>query len=327
VQLGREVFDHDGPLALVMSCWEIVLSKGQEWDWLGDPFGRVQSLVILFVFGLGFLIVWEMRIASPIINFRVLGERNLAMACIILFCAFAVVYGASIALPGMLQTLFGYDALRAGLVMSPSGASSMAAMVLVGVLLGRRFDARWMIAAGLAAMAVGSYWMARMNIQISPSQVIWPRIVLTLGLGLIFAPASVAAFKYIPVHLRGAAVGLLSLLRTEGGSVGTSMAENVVDRRLQVHTERMGEFLDPLNPHVNTFLEQSRGYFVQMTGDPAGSQLGAVQALSELRLQQAASMAYLDVFWLCAVVSMVLVVLVLVMKRSVAEKGEHVAAH
>ncbi|MBU0719245.1 MAG: MFS transporter, partial [Planctomycetes bacterium] len=260
-------------------------------------------------------------------NFRVLRERNLAMACIILFCAFAVVYGASIALPGMLQTLFGYDALQAGLVMSPSGASSMAAMILVGILLGRQFDARWMIAAGLVAMAVGSYWMARMNIQISPAQVTGPRMVLTLGLGLLFAPATVAAFKYIPVHLRGAAVGLLSLLRTEGGSVGTSMAENVVDRRLQFHTERMGEFLDPLNPHVNTFLEQSHGYLLQMTGDPAGSQLGALQALSELRLQQAASMAYLDVFWLCAVVSIALVVLVLMMKRSAAEKGEHVAAH
>ncbi|HPM83319.1 MAG TPA: DHA2 family efflux MFS transporter permease subunit, partial [Candidatus Anammoximicrobium sp.] len=185
-ELRRQPLNFDyiglGVLALVMSCWEIVLSKGQEWDWLGDPFGRVQVLMILFVVGLGFLIAWEMRSKHPIINFRVLGERNLAMACIILFCAFAVVYGASIALPGMLQTLFGYDALRAGLVMSPSGASSMAAMVLVGVLLGRQFDARWMIAAGLVAMAAGSYWMARMNIQISPSQVVWPRMLLTLGL-------------------------------------------------------------------------------------------------------------------------------------------------
>src|ERR671937_299901 len=50
-----------GVLALVMSCWEIMLSKGQEWDWLGDPFGRVEALVILFVLGLGLLIVWEMR--------------------------------------------------------------------------------------------------------------------------------------------------------------------------------------------------------------------------------------------------------------------------
>jgi DHA2 family multidrug resistance protein len=151
-------------------------------------------------------------------------------------------------------------------------------------------------------------------------------MMLTLGIGLVFAPASVAAYKYIPLHLRGAAVGLLSLLRTEGGSVGTSMAETIVDRRLQFHTARVGEFLDPLNPHVNTFLEQSRAFFFQQTGDPAWSQFGAVQALEELRLQQAASLAYFDVFWLCAVVSVALVVLVLLMKRSVAEKGEHIGA-
>src|SRR6202047_4776932 len=76
-----------GVLALVMSCWEITLSKGQEWDWLGDPFGRVQMLVTLFVVGLGFLLLREMRIANPIVNFRVLGERNFAMSCVIIFCA------------------------------------------------------------------------------------------------------------------------------------------------------------------------------------------------------------------------------------------------
>ena len=117
-----------------------------------------------------------------------LGERNFAVCCIIMFCAFAVLYGASIALPGLLQSLFGYDALRSGLVMSPSGVSSMAAMVLVGVLLGRRVDARWLIAAGLVVMAAGNYWMVRMNLQISPWQVIGPQMLLTLGLGLLFAP-------------------------------------------------------------------------------------------------------------------------------------------
>ena len=315
-----------GLLALVMSCWEITLSKGQEWDWFGDPFGRVQTLVTLFFVGLGLLVFWEMRVASPIINFRVLGERNLAVSCIILFTAFAVVYGASIALPMMLQELFGYDALLAGLAMSPSGVSSLVAMVVAGILLGRGLDARWMIAAGLAIMAGASYWMARMNIEISIGQVIWPRIVLVAGIGLVFAPASVAAYKYIPVHLRGAAVGLCSLLRVEGGSVGTSMAQTFQERRLPFHTARINEFLDPLNPHVNTFLDQSRAFFVQQTGDPAVSQLGAVQVLDELRMQQAAGMAFLDVFWLCAVVSAALLVLVLVMKRSVAEKGEHIGA-
>ena len=89
-----------------------------------------------------------------------------------------------------------------------------------------------------------------MNLQISPGQVVGPRMLLTLGLGLLFAPISVAAYKYTPVHLRGAAVGLLSLLRTEGGSVGTSMAQTIQERREQFHLSRLGEGLGPLNPHV-----------------------------------------------------------------------------
>jgi DHA2 family multidrug resistance protein len=315
-----------GLLSLVMACWEITLSKGQEWDWLGDPFGRVQILIALFALGLVLLIVREMRIEQPIINFRVLGERNLAIACVILFFAFAVVYGSSIALPGMLQRLFGYDALRSGLAMSPSGVTSMAAMVLVGVLMARQFDARWLVAAGLVVMAASSYWMARMNLEISPAQVAYPRMGLTLGLGLIFSPISVAAYKYTPAHLRGAAVGIASLLRTEGGSVGTSLATTIEQRREQFHLSRLDEWLGPLNTHVREFLVSGRDFFLQKTGDPARSQQFGLQQLSDLRQQQAMSLAYFDVFWLCAVVSLALVVLVLFMKRSVAEKGEHIGA-
>src|SRR5437773_957614 len=114
-----------GLLALVLSCWEVFLSKGQEWDWLGDPFWRIQTVVVLMIVGLGFLLFWELRTASPIIEFRVLRDRNLAMGCVILFCAFAVLYAASISLPAMLQTLFGYDAEQAGLVLSTAGISSL----------------------------------------------------------------------------------------------------------------------------------------------------------------------------------------------------------
>jgi DHA2 family multidrug resistance protein len=165
-----------------------------------------------------------------------------------------------------------------------------------------------------------------MNLYISPWQVVWPRVVTICGLSMIFAPLNVAAFKYTPQHLRGAAVGLFALLRNEGGSVGTSMAQTMQQRREQFHLSRVGEFLDPLNPHVNTFLEQSRAYFYQNTGDPAGSQLTAVQALDNLRQQQAASLAYFDVFWLCAALGVGLVFLVPFMKRSVAEKGAHIGA-
>jgi DHA2 family multidrug resistance protein len=143
---------------------------------------------------------------------------------------------------------------------------------------------------------------------------------------MIFVALNVAAFKYTPTHLRAAAVGLLALLRNEGGSVGTSMAQAIQWRRDNFHTARVGEFLDPLNPYVNSFSEQGQAFFLQQTGDPVGSQEMTLAALANLRDQQAAALAYFDVFWLFGVLAFGLVVLIPLMKRSVAEKGEHVGA-
>jgi DHA2 family multidrug resistance protein len=315
-----------GLLALTMSSWEILLSKGQEWDWLDDSFWRIQTLLVLFVLGLGFLVLREMRIANPVVNFRPLGERNLAASCTIIFCCYAVLYGASTSLPGLLQSLFGYDAYVSGLVQSPSGVFSILALLVVGRIIGRGVDVRWLIAAGLLIMATGNYWMALMNLHISPGQVIWPRVVLIVGLSMVFAPLNVAAFKYTPQHLRGAAVGLFALLRNEGGSVGTSMAQTIQQRRDQFHVLRVNSTLDPLNPTVNSYLERVQAFFYQETGDPAGARQMALQALDDLRQQQASSLAYFDVFWIASVLALGLVMLVLLMKRSVAEKGAQVGA-
>ena len=108
-------------LVIVMVSWEVMLSKGQEWDWLGDPFWRIQTLASFFAAGLVALIFWELRHRNPVVNFRVLAERNFAGCCLIIFCAYLALYAASTSLPGLLQSLFGYDALSSGLVMSPAG--------------------------------------------------------------------------------------------------------------------------------------------------------------------------------------------------------------
>jgi MFS transporter, DHA2 family, multidrug resistance protein len=294
-----------------------MLSKGQEWAWLSDPFWRVQTLAILFVVGLIALIFWELRHPSPVVNFRPMRERNFAACCLIIFCAFAVLYAASTSLPALLQSLFGYDALNAGLVMSPAGFFAVLVMPFVGRALGRGTDARWLIAAGLM---VGNYWMSQMNLDISPDQVVWPRVMLVVGLSMCFAPANVAAYLYTPPLLRGAAVGLLNLLRNEGGSVGTSMAQTIQERRDQFHILRLGESLDSFNAAVVSFLQQARTMFLQQTGDPSAAQQLAWQALENLRQQQASSLAYFDVFLVLAVVTAALVPLVLLMKRSVGRE-------
>ncbi len=136
-------FDGIGLSLLVIVCWEVMLSKGQEWDWLGDPFWRVQTLVVLFAVGLVGLVVCELRHPSPVVNLRPLREQNFAACCVIIFCAFAVLYASSTSLPALLQSLFGYDALSTGLVMSPAGFFAVIAMPFVGRALGRGTDARW----------------------------------------------------------------------------------------------------------------------------------------------------------------------------------------
>jgi DHA2 family multidrug resistance protein len=313
-------------LAVTMTSWEVLLSKGQEWDWFGDPFLRVQTLAVLFVLGLGGLIVRETRYDNPLIDFRTLKDRNFLICCVIIFCAFATLYANTVSLPALLQSLFGYDATTSGLVLSPAGVFAIIMLAIVGRLLGRGVDARYLIATGLFILGVGSYWMSRLNLEISPWQIVWPRVAFIMGLSTIFAPLNVAAFLYIPPQLRGAAVGLLALLRNEGGSVGTSVAQTIQERRDQFHSLRLGENLDPLNPAVNSYLDQVQPGFLQQTGDPVAAKQMALQSLANLREQQASALSYFDIFFIFAVIAVALVGLVFFMKRSVAAKDAHVAA-
>jgi len=313
-------------LAITMTSWEILLSKGQEWDWFGDPFLRVQTLALLFVIGLIGLIFRETRYDNPLINFRTLKDRNFRVCCIIIFCAFATLYANTVSIPALLQSLFGYDATTSGLVLSPSGIFAIIMLAIVGRLLGRGVDARYLMAAGLFVLAIGGYWMSRLNLEISSWQIVWPRVVFIVGLSTIFAPLNVAAFFHIPPQLRGAAVGLLALLRNEGGSVGTSVAQTIQERRDQFHSLRLNENLDTLNPAVNSFLQQAQPGFLQQNGDPVAAKQMALQTLANLREQQSSSLAYFDTFFVFAVVAAALVVLAFLMKRSVAAKGAHVSA-
>src|SRR3954454_16477562 len=167
----------------------------------------------------------------------------------------------------MLQSLFGYDATNAGLVMSPSGFFALLMMTVVWALLARGVDARLLVAGGLCLVSAGCYWMSQMNLFISPHQVVWPRGVQTMGTSLLFPPLNVAAYFYLPRELRGSAAGLYNLLRNEGGSVGTSVAKTLLQRREQFHTLRLGEGLDPLNPNLTGAMDEGRRQLTGLLGD------------------------------------------------------------
>ena len=261
-ELHRQPLNFDyiglGLLALVMSCWEIMLSKGQEWDWLGDPFCGIQTLSTLFVLGLGCLIFREMRIDNPIVNFRVLGERNLAAASIIIFCAYAVLYACGTSLPGLLQSVFGYDAYVSGLVQSPAGVFAVLGMLVVVFVIDRGADARWLVAGGLLVMAAGCYWMAldehlhqpRHSDLAAHRDDLRPvddlRSAQRGGLQIHAAsPARGGGRPVCPAPKRGRKCWHIDVPDHRG-------APPAIPRPAR------GEFLDPLNPHVNTFMEQAR---------------------------------------------------------------------
>ena len=198
---------------------------------------------------LGGLVYREMRFANPVVNFRRARRAQLRGLLHHYLLRVRRALRGDRGLAGLAPVACSATTpFISGLVLSPAGFFSILMLVIVGALLGRGTDARWLIAAGLLIMAAGSYWMALMNLQISPWQVVWPRVVMIVGLSLIFAPINVAAFLYTPKHLRGAAVGLLALLRNEGGSFGTSMGQTIQERREQFHLSRLGDSLEPVEP-------------------------------------------------------------------------------
>jgi DHA2 family multidrug resistance protein len=168
--------------------------------------------------------------------------------------------------------------------------------------------------------------MSHLNLGIGPWQVVWPRVVTICGVSMIFAPLNVAAFMYVPPELRAAAVGVLALLRNEGGSVGTSVAQTILERREQFHAMRLNEYLDRFNPAVAPYLQQATTYFYGTNGDPVASRDMALAALDAARQTQATSLAYFDVFWSLGAAACLLVLLILLMRRSVAARGAHIAA-
>ena len=109
--------------------------------------------MILASVGLTAFVVWELHTPHPIVNLRLLKESNFLACGVLIYLSFAVLYGANVNTPQMLQELLGYDATRAGLILSPSAFFTMTTMPIVGFLLGKKVDAHFLIPIGLALVA------------------------------------------------------------------------------------------------------------------------------------------------------------------------------
>jgi MFS transporter, DHA2 family, multidrug resistance protein len=313
-------------ISLGLGSLEVIYAKGQEWDWYNDPFWRAQFFMISAAVGLTCFLIWEWHHPNPIVNIRLMTERNFAACGIIIYTSFAVLYGANVLLPQMLQELFGYDALRAGLIMSPGAFFTMAIMPVVGFLIGKRLDSRFIIPVGLVALSVASYWMGHYTMNASPWSLNLPRCLMMGGVGCLFVPLNNAAYQYLPKDQINNATGLFNMLRNEGGSLGIAIASTMVDRRAQFHQSRLAEHVTPSNPMVDRWsdyysqIRMIRGGLTQFVADQQGFAL-----MSRMVSQQARFMAYMDIYFIFAAMSLVALPFVFLMKKA-AGKGE-IAVH
>lgn len=305
-----------GLIALGLGALQIMLDRGQEDDWFGSSF--IVMLAVLAVVGLVGAVWWEWRHPEPIINLRLFKERNFRFASIVLFCSFAILFASTVLLPQLAQTLMGYSATMAGLIVSPSGIFAMLVMPLVGWLLGRQCDARWMIIFGLILVSAGAYWMSQMNLLVSPWQLIWPRIVQVVGIGFLWVPINTSAYLYLPKEETSNASGMFNLLRNMGASLGISISATLLARRAQFHQSRLVEQINPLNPLATQAVENLTQAYEHSGASPHAAQQQAWGAIYQLVQQQALALSYFDLFWLFSVASLAIIPLVLLMRKSVA---------
>ncbi|MBV9124713.1 MAG: MFS transporter, partial [Planctomycetes bacterium] len=271
-------------------------------------------------------VYWELHHPQPIINLRLLQDRNFLCCGIVVFFVFGTLYGSTVLLPQLLQTLMGYSATEAGLVMSPAGFFTMLEMPLIGLLLSRRVDARWLIMTGLGIVAGAAFWMSTLNLQIAPHQVIWPRIVQTLGAGFLWVPINTAAYLYVPRSQTNNASGLFNLVRNEGASIGVALSTTLLQRHAQAHQLQLVGHLTPLNPLATQTLHRLTQTALITGGDPVAARARGLGQMYALVQQQALALSYLDMFRLFSLASLAVIPLVLLMRRSVADKGQ-AAAH
>jgi hypothetical protein len=258
----------------------------------------------------------EFKVRHPIVNLRVLGDRNLLIATLLMFLMGAILYSTTAVLPRFLQTLLNYPALQSGLVLSPRGIGSIIGAVLAGQILSRtKIDGRYWMAQGALVLAFSMVMFGSLNLDIAPGNVIWPIIISGFGIPSIFVPMTTFSVATVGKAEMADATGITSLVRNLGGSVSISLITTFVTRGTQAHQALMVGHLVPHNhvyldrlsqmgtivaPHSGAVMAQSQGY---------GLMYGTLQ-------QQAALWSYIDQFRLLAIVSLLLAPIIFLYRKS-----------
>jgi MFS transporter, DHA2 family, multidrug resistance protein len=289
-----------GLLGLTFGSLEFILDKGQEDDWFASSL--ITFFVVTMVVAFILMIWWELRQLRvghrPIVNLTLFKRRNFAISFGLMFVLGFTLYGTTILIPQLVQTLLGYTAELAGMVLSPAGLMMMAMMPVVGFLVGR-IDPRKLIGVGFGLLTTSLIVMHTLNLGASYKYLVFVRMFQASGLAFLFIPINTIAYIGVKQSENNDVSGLTNLARNVGGSCGTAFVATMLTRRSAAHETNMIRNLTTANPNFVEQVGKLKGMF---GGGPGGGNAmigpGSHTAQAYIYNQlhrQSGMLAYLDI--------------------------------
>jgi DHA2 family multidrug resistance protein len=244
-QLRKSRFDFTGftALSFAIGAFQLMLDRGQIKDW----FSSTEIWIEAGVAGISFylFIVHMLTTSKPtFVSAALFKDRNFVTGNVFIFIVGVVLFATLALLPPLLQDLLNYPVLLTGLVTAPRGLGSLAAMFIVGRLMGK-VDTRLIIAAGFGLTAISLWQMTGFYLQMDRSLIVLSGLTQGLGTGFVYVPLAAVTFATLSSRFRNEGTALFSLIRNVGSSVGISVVETLLTRNTQMMHSRLGEQITP----------------------------------------------------------------------------------
>jgi len=317
VERTKMKIDYWGLLFLVMGfgCLQIVLDKGQREDWFSSSF--ISWLSFISISSLILFIIVEFFAENPIVNLRTFKNRSFSSGNMLMFFTFFSLFASIVLLPTYLQTLMGYTAFLAGLVLAPAGITSMISMPIAGKLI-TKMNPKAILAFGIAVTAYAVYLMAQFNLLADFNTIIWPRTVMGVGLGFLFIPLTTLTLSSIRKEEMGNATAIFNLLRNLGGSFGVAFITTMLARRAQFHQVHLIEHLSPFDRNLQLTIPQMSQLLQDRGFVPSLIDQGNLNLIYSQVIRQASMLSFNDAFYLLSMMMLLILPLVLLMKKGKA---------
>jgi DHA2 family multidrug resistance protein len=301
-----------GLMAVWLGVMQLVLDKGQEADWFEASWVCWLTALSAAAF-LGF-VARELLARDPIVQLRILSNRNFGIGTLITVVLAVLIYGISAFLPLFLQTLLGYSAMDSGLAVSPRGLGSLVSMFFVGFLV-NRIDTRILLALGFGGFGLSTLALSHLNLEISMSAVVWPNFINGFCGGFIFVPLTTLVMGRLRKQEMGNAAGIYNLVRNVGGSIGIAALTTAIVRGTQRHQNYLGAHLTASSPVPLAMIHGLTAKFAMSGADAVTAHREALGAVYNSLQQQSAVLAYADNFRLMGYLSIACIPLVLMFGR------------